>query len=180
MNLKIRIYHNRQSEFFSFIMFCQGQNFCQDLKTLGLKRELLSQESYLYKSWKSIDPAYTFMPSEDGKEGNLEGRIIPSDQIFKESMDAQLMKYQRFVYVSYGISCTQWIYCICSCRENTVRKKYLIHTESHKSPYYLWLIKVFKGTYKLLLYKDIRRFFLCNSGGRSLRNSCFQKNCEHI
>jgi len=50
------------------------------LEILGLQRELLSQESHLYKPWKSSDPANTFLLSEDSKEGNDKGRVVPSDK----------------------------------------------------------------------------------------------------
>jgi len=99
----------------------------------------------------------------------------------KESMDAQSMKYERYVHVSYGIWYAQyiWSYCRGARGERIVRKKNLLLRERYKSLYRLWLIKVFKGTYNLLIYKELCSFFYCNPRGRSLCNSHFRQDCKY-
>jgi len=64
-----------------------GSYFAKDLKgkqQYGFTTNNSRSSHTLIRLWESIDSADTFVLSEDGKEGNYEGRIVPSGQELEE------------------------------------------------------------------------------------------------
>ena len=91
-----------------------------------------------------------------------DGKYFPLLGIsYRTSMEALLMKYEGFVSISYGMLCAQfeWIYYRRAQVENIFRNKYLKLSEHYKNQKPLWLKNVPKGTYKLLLYREISKIF---------------------